>query len=155
VSRFHIATEEEIKAGRTTDVYFVRTRKILKARGKDRVRVAAEVTTGRLPDGMEWGVLCGVEEVARLFEGVPVDVYSMPEGSVFYSTDVRGVRMPVMLIEGAYYDFCVLETPLLGFICQESGVASRAALVRMAAGRKPRRGDAAGRPPGRAGGHLF
>ena len=137
MSRFHIATEEEIKAGRTTDVYFVRTKEILKARGKDRVRVAAEVTAGRLPDGMEWGVLCGVEEVARLFEGVPVDVYSMPEGSVFYSTDVRGVRMPVMLIEGAYYDFCVLETPLLGFICQESGVASRAALVRMAAGSKP------------------
>jgi len=136
MSRFHIATDDEIKAGRTTDIYFVRTREILKAKGRDRVRVVAEVTTGDLPDGRPWGVLCGVEEVARLFEGVPVDVYSMPEGSVFRPSDVRGVREPVICIEGAYYDFCELETPLLGFLCHESGVATRAAAVRLAAGGK-------------------
>ncbi|MFQ6052808.1 MAG: nicotinate phosphoribosyltransferase [Candidatus Bathyarchaeia archaeon] len=134
MSRFHIATGEEIKAGRTTDVYFTRTVDVLKAKGLDRVHVAAEVTAGRLPDGMSWGVLCGVEEVARLFEGLPVDVHSMPEGSLFRPADSRGARAPIMLIEGAYSDFCVLETPLLGFLCQESGVASRAAQVRMAAG---------------------
>jgi len=136
VSAFHIATDEEIRAGRTTDVYFVRTREVLKAKGKDRVRVVTEVTSGRLPEGIPWGILCGVEEVAHLFEGLPVDVYSMPEGSVFYPDDLRGVREPVMIIEGAYYDFCTMETPLLGLICQESGVATRAARVRMAAGEK-------------------
>lgn len=134
MSRFHIATDDEIRAGRTTDIYFARTKEVLKAKGRDRIRVAAEVTAGRLPDGLSWGILCGVEEVAHLFEGVPVDVYSMPEGSIFHPTDGRGVREPVMTIEGAYYDFCAFETPLLGLICQESGVTTRAALVRMAAG---------------------
>jgi nicotinate phosphoribosyltransferase len=134
---FHTASDDEIKSGRTTDVYFMRTKRVLEAKGRDRVRVVAEVTTGGLPDGVPWGVLCGVEEVARLFEGRPVDVYSMPEGSLFRPYDERGVREPVMVVEGAYYDFCELETPLLGFVCQESGVATRAAIVRIAAGEKP------------------
>ncbi|MCW3978319.1 MAG: nicotinate phosphoribosyltransferase [Candidatus Bathyarchaeota archaeon] len=133
---FHVATDEEIKAGGTTDVYFVRTRKILEAKGRDGVRVVAEVTAGGLPDDRPWGVLCGLEEVARLFEGVPVDVYSMPEGSVFRPRDINGVRLPVMYVEGAYHAFCELETPLLGFICQESGVATRSAFVKAAAGEK-------------------
>jgi len=137
MSRFHIASEEDIKSGRTTDVYFVRTSEVLRAKGKDKVRVTAEVTAGGVQDGLGWGVLCGIEEVARLFEDVPVDVYAMPEGSIFRPTDARGVRAPVIAIDGAYKDFCILETPLLGFICQESGVATRAARVRIAAGEKP------------------
>jgi len=108
---FHVATDEEIKAGETTDVYFVRTKRILEAKGKDEVRVVAEVTTGGLPDDRPWGVLCGVEETARLFEGVPVDVYSMPEGTVFRPADVNGVRQPVMYIEGPYHAFCIWRHP--------------------------------------------
>ena len=134
---FHVASMEEIKSGRTTDVYFTRTRRVLEAKGMTGIRVVAEVTTSSIPGGSGWGVLAGVEEAARLFEGVPVDVYSMPEGSVFRPGDHRGVRAPVMVVEGSYYDFCELETPLIGFLCQESGVASRAATVRLAAGDKP------------------
>jgi len=133
---FYVATSEEIKHGRTTDVYFERTKRVLEAKGKDRVRVFAEVTTSSLPDGKPWGVLCGVEEVARLLEGLPVDVYSMPEGSLFSPYDPAGVRTPVMTVEGAYHGFCEYETPLLGFICHETGVASRAAYVKLAAGDK-------------------
>jgi nicotinate phosphoribosyltransferase len=131
-----VATDDEIKAGRTTDIYFVRTKRILEAKGKDKVHVVAEVTTGGIPDGRPWGILCGIEETARLFEGAPVDVYSMPEGSLFRPTDSSGIRQPVMTIEGAYHAFCELETPLLGFICQESGVATRATFVKKAAGEK-------------------
>jgi len=134
---FHTATDRDIKTGRTTDVYFQRTKKILKAKGKDRVHALAEVTTGSLPEGHQWGVLCGVEEAARLLEGLPVDVYSMPEGSLFHSFDSLGIRSPVMTVEGTYVDYCEYETPLLGLICQESAVASRAAYVRVAAGEKP------------------
>ncbi len=137
MSGFHVASGEEIKSGRTTDIYFTRTRRVLEAKGMTGVRVAAEVTTSSIPGGSGWGVLAGVEEAARLFEGVPVDVYSMPEGSVFRPGDHRGMRAPVMVVEGSYYDFCELETPLIGFLCQESGVASRAAAVRLAAGDKP------------------
>jgi len=136
VKGFHVASPEDIKEGRTTDVYFMRTKKILEARGKDDVRVFMEATIGSL-EGHGWGVLCGVEEVARLFEGLPVDVHCMPEGTLFRAEDSRGFRCPVLTIEGTYHEFCEYETPLLGFICQESAVASRAAYVRLAAGDKP------------------
>jgi nicotinate phosphoribosyltransferase len=137
VKGFHIASPEDIKGGRTTDVYFQRTKKILEAKGKDDVHVVMEVTIGSPPDNHPWGVLCGVEEVARLLEGLPVDVYCMPEGSLFHSEDSLGYRSPVLTVEGTYHGFCEYETPLLGFICQESAVASRAAYVRVAAGDKP------------------
>jgi nicotinate phosphoribosyltransferase len=133
---FHHATDEEIKRGLTTDVYFSRTKQVLEAKKLDRLNALAEVTSGRLPEGWPWGVLCGVEEVAHLLEGVPVDVYAMPEGSIFYPADYRGVREPVMFIDGAYGDYCLMETPLLGLICQASGAASRAARVKRAAGEK-------------------
>lgn len=135
--KFYVATEDEIKQGKTTDVYFERTKKILEAKSKDKVRVVAEVTTGSPPDKHSYGVLCGVEEVARLFEGVPVDIYSMPEGSIFHSHDRLGLRSPIMTILGVYHSFCEYETPMLGFICQESAIASRAAYVRRAAKGKP------------------
>ncbi len=137
MSDFHVASGEEIKSGRTTDVYFTRTKSVLEAKVMTGVLVTAEVTTSSIPGGSGWGILAGVEEAARLFEGTPVDVYSMLEGSVFRPGDHRGVRVPVMVVEGAYYDFCEFETPLLGFLCHESGVASRAAAVRLAAGDKP------------------
>jgi nicotinate phosphoribosyltransferase len=133
---FHHATDEEIKRGLTTDVYFSRTKQVLEAKKLDRLNALAEVTSGKLPEGWPWGVLCGIEEVAHLFEGVPVDVYAMPEGSIFYPADYRGVREPVMFIDGAYGDYCLMETPLLGLICQASGAASRAARIKRVAGEK-------------------
>ena len=133
---FHHATDEEIKRGLTTDVYFSRTKQIIEAKKLDRLNALAEVTSGKLPGGWPWGVLCGIEEIAHLFEGVPVDVYAMPEGSIFYPADYRGVREPVMFINGPYGDYCLLETPMLGLICQASGAASRAARIKRVAGEK-------------------
>ena len=131
---FYVATDEEIKSGKATDIYFVRTKRILEAKGLSGVRVVAEVTASKLPERWPWGILCGVEEVAKLFEGLPVDVYSMPEGSVFYPRDEGGLREPVLFIEGPYGEFCVYETPMLGLLCQASGVATKAARVKKAAG---------------------
>jgi len=136
MSLFHHATDEEIKRGATTDIYFVRTKQVLEAKKLDRTRVVAEVTPGELPHQWPWGILCGIEEEARLFEGCRVNVYAMPEGSVFYHEDYRGVREPVMFVEGSYGEFCLLETPMLGLICQASGVATRAARVKKVAGDK-------------------
>jgi len=133
---FHVASDDEIKRGGTTDIYFARTKQILEAKGLDKVRVVAEVTSGKLPENWEWGVFCGVEEAMRLFEGYPVDVHSMREGSIFRPFDHYGVRVPLMSIEGAYASFCTLETPLLGFLCQASGAATMAARIRRAAGDK-------------------
>jgi nicotinate phosphoribosyltransferase len=131
--RFHIASDEEIKKGDTTDIYFVRTEEILRAKGLDSTRIVAEVTVGALPRNWSWAVLTGIEEEAHLLNGLPVDVDAMPEGTVFHPRDIKGVRLPVMHITGAYASFCRYETALLGLLCQSSGIATAAAKVRKAA----------------------
>lgn len=134
--RFNVASDEEIKSGGTTDVYFVRTKKILRASGLYRREVTAEVTAGGLPENWPWAVLCGLDELANLFEGVPVDIYAMPEGTIFRPRDYFGNKVPVVIIEGPYGEFCELETPMLGFICQASGIATMAARMRKLAWNK-------------------
>jgi nicotinate phosphoribosyltransferase len=134
--KFQVASDDEIKNAETTDVYFTRTREILEKEGLSDLHVTAEVTTGSLPKNWEWGILAGVEEAAYLLEGVPVEVHSFPEGTLFHSADVEGVREPVMILEGRYLDFCLYETPLLGFLCHASGITTMAARVRRAAGKK-------------------
>jgi nicotinate phosphoribosyltransferase len=128
-SLFHTAKDEDIKAGRVTDVYFQRTLEILGRRGVQD-RVAAEVILKSFPAGWHWGVLAGIEEVAALLGGLPVTVHAFPEGTVF------GSLQPVLTIEGRYVDFAHFETALLGLLCQASGVATKAArCTKAAAGR--------------------
>ena len=127
---FYIAHEEDIKAGKTTDVYFIRTRKILTEKGIHR-KVFADVTTTSLPHGWKWGVLAGIEEVAKLLEGLPVNVYAMPEGTIFHPYE------PVLQIEGFYEKFGVYETALLGMLSQASGIATSALRIKIAANFKP------------------
>lgn len=126
---FHLADPRDIKEGKITDVYFERTVKIIKAKGIDR-RVAVEVRASQLPASYPWAVLAGLDEVLTLFEGIKVNLWAMPEGSFFHSFE------PVLVIEGNYSDFAKYETPLLGFLCQASGVATRAARCKKAAGDK-------------------
>src|SRR5437773_51728 len=134
---FYVATSEEIRDGRTTDVYFLRTLDILKKAGKDRTRVVAEVTAGTLPNGWPWGILCGVEEAVHLLAGKAVSLWSLPEGSLFPARTARGIPVPVMILEGAYGDWAVYETPVLGLICQASGIATKASRIRkLAAGKQ-------------------
>ena len=134
--RFQVATEDEIKNAQTTDIYFTRTKEILEKEGKSDLRVTAEITTSSLPKNWDFGILAGVEEAARLLEGVDVDVKSFPEGTLFHANDAFGVREPVMVLEGKYVDFCLYETPLLGLLCQASGLTTMAARVRRSAGKK-------------------
>ena len=134
--KFHTATEEEIKKAETSDVYFERTKEILEKEGLSNVHVTAEITTGSLPKNWEYGILAGVEEAAHLLEGLNIRVRSFPEGTLFRPVDSSGVREPVMVIEGRYLDFCLYETPLLGLLCQSSGIATMASRVRKAAGAK-------------------
>ncbi len=46
--RFQVASDDEIKNGETTDVYFTRTKEILEKEGLSDLRVTAEITTGSL-----------------------------------------------------------------------------------------------------------
>jgi len=127
--RFQIATENEIKSGEITDVYFLRDVEILKTKGV-RKHVSGEVRAAGLPQAWPWAVFAGVEEIARLFEGVKVDIDVMDEGTLFKAEDV------VMNVSGTYTDFAIYETSMLGLICQASGIATRAAKCKLAAGER-------------------
>lgn len=127
---FHIASEDDIKKGRLTDIYFKRTEEILKVKKKNPV-VKAEVSLKNFPQGYRWGILAGIEESIRLLADLnKISIRCMPEGTVFKDYE------PVMVIEGRYLDFGVYETALLGFLCQSSGIATKAARCKLAAGEK-------------------
>ncbi|HXF57081.1 MAG TPA: nicotinate phosphoribosyltransferase [Actinomycetota bacterium] len=126
----HVASPEEIRRGEVTDVYFLRGEEVLIAEGVNPT-VVAEVRASRLPRDWEWGVLAGVEEVLWLLEGRPVDVRCLPEGTLFFPEE------PVLVVSGRYLDFGILETPILGLLCQASGVATAAARCKLAAAGRP------------------
>jgi nicotinate phosphoribosyltransferase len=127
--RFHTAAESDIKSGAVSDVYFERTVEILRHL-EDRKRVKAEIYLKSLPDDWQWGILAGIEEVATLLEGVPVDVQAMDEGTVF------NAYQPVIVIDGVYVEWAQYETALLGLLCQASGIATKAARCKKAAGER-------------------
>src|SRR3989449_1939071 len=131
---FYVATPEEIRSGQTSDVYFFRTLDVLKKAGEHRTKVPMETTVRTLPDGWLWAGFSGVEEVVALLRGKAVDVRALPEGTLFTAKTPRGIPVPVLTIEGPYAEFCIFETPVLGFLCESSGIATKAARVRAAAG---------------------
>jgi nicotinate phosphoribosyltransferase len=124
--KFSIVSDEDILEGKTTDIYFLRTEEVLRRKGVN-PKVVAEVTTTR--EG--WTVLAGLEDVAHLLAGRDVDVYAMPGGTIFYPHE------PVLRIEGRYLEFARYETPILGLLCHESGIVTKAARIRKAAGDVP------------------
>ena len=127
---FHIASERDIKAGEVSDVYFARTVQILRAKGINK-RVKAEIRMKSFPQpDWSFGILAGIEEAAALLEGHAVDVWAMDEGTMFAPYE------PVMMLEGPYLDWAELETALLGFLCQASGIATKAARCKRAAGER-------------------
>ena len=125
---FDTVSDETIRRGECTDIYFERTEETLKAEGIN-PHVVMEVTATALPD--TWATFCGLSDVIALLEGVPVTVDALPEGSVFYRNE------PVIRISGKYRDFCRYETAILGFLCHASGIATAAAHVKLAAHNRP------------------
>jgi nicotinate phosphoribosyltransferase len=127
---FYVANDDEIKKGRLTDVYFSRTMEILQKEGIDR-RVKAEFIVKRFPGQAEWAVFTGLSEFAELIAGLDIRVRSMKEGAIIRPYE------PVIEIEGMYSQFAVLETSMLGLICQASGIATKAARCKKAAAGRP------------------
>lgn len=125
--RFYQASTDEIRAGETTDVYFRRTVKIIEEAGLDR-QVRAEFSVKSLPGGLPWAIFAGMEEVYALLDGIDLDIRGIPEGTL-----IRPYA-PIFEISGSYLSFAVLETAILGLICQASGVATKAARIRHLAG---------------------
>jgi len=125
---FDTVSDETIKTGACTDIYFVRTEETLRLADIN-PEVFMEVTASALP--ASWAVFCGLSDVIALLEGLPVTVDAMPEGTIFFKNE------PVLRISGKYRDFCRYETAILGFLCHASGVATAAAHMTLAAHRRP------------------
>lgn len=116
------ADRAEILAGWTTDVYFLKTREILRHLQLDRTPVVAEVFASRP------GVLAGVSEVKALLAHTGAEVWALPEGEEFAAREV------IMRISGPYDDFGMYETALLGMLASSSGWATAARQCKQAAG---------------------
>lgn len=125
--KFHIATDEEIRGGKVTDVYFSRTLEILKTKNIDK-HVVMEIRTRSLPLNWNRGVLAGVEEVVHLLEGKKITLEIIPEGTFFHAGE------PVAEISGMYQEICIYETAILGLLCQASGIATNTSRCKFFAG---------------------
>ncbi|MFB6210744.1 MAG: nicotinate phosphoribosyltransferase [Halobacteriales archaeon] len=121
-SGFDIIPTEAIAAGEATAEYFLATESVLEATDRN-PSVVVEVSVD--PD--EWQLVAGVKDVAALFEGVPVDIDAIPEGTAIKDT-------PVMRIEGPYRAFGRYEQSLLGFLAPATAIATRTMHLRVAAG---------------------
>jgi nicotinate phosphoribosyltransferase len=133
--KFWLANENEIKEGRTTDMYFVNTKEVLQKNNID-ADVVMEVYARELPYPQNWGILTGVYEAAKLLEGLPIDVWAFEEGGVFIADSSTVIYEPLMVIAGKYGSFAEYETPLLGLLSSSTSVSTRAARFRVAAGEK-------------------
>jgi nicotinate phosphoribosyltransferase len=132
---FWLPTEREIKNAETTDAYFLHTKEVLR-KNHINSHVTIEVFARDVPYPDNWGVLSGVYEAAKLLEGLPLNVWSFDEGSVFVADASKAIYEPLMVIEGRYIDFVEYENPLLGFLSSSTSVSTRAAKFRQAAGSK-------------------
>lgn len=132
---FWLANESEIKSSKTTDSYFMNTKEVL---DKNRIDTEAtmEVFARDIPYPEIWGVLTGIYEVAKLLEGLPVDVWAMDEGSVFLADGSTAFYEPLLVIKGRYRDFVEYENPMLGLLSSSTSVSTRAARFRVAAEEK-------------------
>jgi nicotinate phosphoribosyltransferase len=129
---FWIPTEQEIKNASTTDIYFQYAIDALTYAKIDPI-VTMEVYTRSNPFDSKWAVVCGIYEVAKLLEGLHVNVDAMEEGEVFLVDSRLAFYEPVMRITGPYREFAKHENPILGFLCQSSGICTKAARVSLLA----------------------
>ncbi|HOO55412.1 MAG TPA: nicotinate phosphoribosyltransferase [bacterium] len=123
--RFFSATHEELIAGATTDIYFLRTRDILRSMGLLDSVVTADVFSRR------GGLFCGSKEIYGLLRDKDIKVKSLPEG------EFAAPGETVMQISGRYGEFGLFETVLLGMASSSTGWATAAKECKDAAGDAP------------------
>ena len=123
--RLHSATHDEIKAGATTDIYFINTRDVLASVNMLDTPVTAEIFTRTT------GMFAGLAEVLELLKDAPVTIEALPEGEYFSPKEV------VMRIRGPYGAFGMHETNLLGILSSSCAWATAARECVEAADGKP------------------
>jgi len=130
----NIASLEDIKNLKTTDVYFWRVKDILREAGVNPV-VTMEITSSNRE--LPWIVLAGLDDLTEILKGKGIDVYSLPEGTIFPPRDINGIPIPAVKITGRYLDFGLYETPILGAVSQASGIATKASYFKKIVGDLP------------------
>lgn len=123
--KLYSATHDEIKAGLTTDVYFVKTKQILEKNGYGDTQVTVEIFARRP------GIVAGIEECLGLLEDQDVEVWALEEGASF------GPKEVIMRITGNYTEFGIYETAILGILASSTGWATAAYEVAQVAEDKP------------------
>jgi nicotinate phosphoribosyltransferase len=108
------AQHDEILAGATTDIYFIRTREILEHMNLVHTEVVAEIFA-RKP-----GMLAGVQEVFNILADKNVEIWSLKEGETFEPKET------IMRIKGSYDEFGKFETVMLGCLASSSAWATAA-----------------------------
>ncbi len=123
---FLISSDEEIKKGLVTDAYFERTEEVLK-KSEENPYVVMELFLRFFPNpDYTFGLFLGSSEVAKLLEGIPVEVDAMEEGEIFFPLE------PVLTVRGNYVDFARYETAIIGFVSFFSGVGTKASRIKLA-----------------------
>jgi len=130
----NIASLEDIENLKTTDVYFWRVKDILREAGVNPV-VTMEITSSNRE--LPWIVLAGLDDLTEILKGKEIDVYSLPEGTIFPPRDINGIPIPAVKITGRYLDFGLYETPILGAVSQASGIATKASYFKKIVGDLP------------------
>jgi|UniRef100_A0A7J3Z737 Nicotinic acid phosphoribosyltransferase len=128
--RLYIFSENELRSGSITDIYFIRSRQILEKYGLCNKLVRFEIHTYSLPKDYKWAIFTGLEEVLALLRNLPITLYSVPEGTMF--TQLQ----PLAVIEGRICDIIVFETAVLGILRFYSSVSTKAARIKKKAGEK-------------------
>jgi nicotinate phosphoribosyltransferase len=122
--RLFSADNAEIMQGWTTDIYFIKTREILRGMGLAGSQVTAEIFSG------QGGILAGTVEARELLALTGCEVHCLPEGEAFSAREV------IMRISGPYDAFGIYETALLGILASSSGWATAARKVKESAGHR-------------------
>ncbi len=123
-TRLYSADSNEIEAGLTSDIYFIRTRDLLAEMGLGNTEVTAEIFSSR------GGIFAGLGESLHLLRGRNLKIWALPEGGTMAAKEV------VMRIRGCYSDFGIYETALLGIMASSSAWATAAGCCKQAAGTK-------------------
>jgi nicotinate phosphoribosyltransferase len=129
--RFHLPIER-IRDGYYSDKYFVRTRDVLKATGRN-----PRVTVQVFQKQAAW--LGGVDEAIAVLKLCLTAGYRWEDIEVLALRDGDAIepRETVMLISGPYEAFAHLETVYLGVLARRTRVATNTRLVVEAAWPKP------------------
>ena len=123
------ATHEEIYRGMTSDIYFIRTREILKHLNMLEKKATIEVFPTRA------GVAAGLEEALNLLRYTDkgrgeLKVWSVPEGETMNEKEV------ILRVQGPYGWVGAYETAILGMLASSSGWATAARECKQVAGGK-------------------